>query len=225
MDDFNDNGIDAVFYEASSNILWIIQAKWIKSGTGCPGAGDVSKLITGVKDLINCRFERFNEKVRAKKDEIISALDDLNIRINIVLSYTGSPLSEQPRRVMEDFVTELNSTLEAGKYIEFPLAKVHQAISTLSQGENINFDLTLFNWGFNDDPFLSFYGFAGAYEIAGLWEKFDQKLFHKNIRKFLGITSVNNSISETISKQPESFFSFNNGMTIMAQDDQEKGIQ
>ena len=44
-DSYNDNGVDAVFYDSKSNELWIVQSKWIKKGCGEPESGEISKFV------------------------------------------------------------------------------------------------------------------------------------------------------------------------------------
>ncbi|MBD2730301.1 hypothetical protein H6G96_29290 [Nostoc sp. FACHB-892] len=40
VDGFNDNGIDAIYYEEHKNTLWLVQSKWIESGNGEPKTGE-----------------------------------------------------------------------------------------------------------------------------------------------------------------------------------------
>jgi hypothetical protein len=34
VDEFGDNGIDALYYDAPEQVCYLVQSKWIKSGTG-----------------------------------------------------------------------------------------------------------------------------------------------------------------------------------------------
>src|SRR5687767_5345298 len=58
-----DNGLDAVHYDAPNKRLYLVQSKWIKDGSGEPPNGDVKKFLGGVQDLFNMQFDRFNTKV------------------------------------------------------------------------------------------------------------------------------------------------------------------
>lgn len=216
VDTFDDNGIDAIKYDPTTSSLWLIQSKWIHSGNGCPEAGDVQKYVAGIKDLINAKWDRFNNKVRAKESEIEAALDDFNLRIKLVLVYTGGNLSEHQERPIADLLSELNDTSEIAEFIGYSLQNIHKAVVTLSQGESINFEIPLYQWGHVESPKQLYFGYANCSDLAGIWADFGQRLFHKNIRKFLGNTAVNASISETIIREPNNFLSFNNGVTIIA---------
>ena len=68
VDGFKDNGIDAIFFDSNDRTLYLIQGKWNKNHTGGVENGDVLKFLQGAKDLMNSRFEKFNNKVKKKED-------------------------------------------------------------------------------------------------------------------------------------------------------------
>src|SRR5690349_15536160 len=55
-DGFDDNGIDAIYYDRSVKTLWLVQSKFIDSGAGGIDNGDVEKFAKGVKKLIDADF-------------------------------------------------------------------------------------------------------------------------------------------------------------------------
>jgi hypothetical protein len=85
----DDNGIDAIFFDEANKCLYLVQSKWIKNGSGEPENGDIKKFVIGVRDLVNLRFDRFNNKVRNKKSLITAALYDSSTRYEVVLVHTG----------------------------------------------------------------------------------------------------------------------------------------
>lgn len=52
-------------------------------------------------------------------------------------------------------------------------------------------------------------------ELAGLYSRAGDRLFSRNIRGFLGDTSINDGIALTLKDTPEYFWYFNNGVTIV----------
>src|SRR5947207_1297203 len=58
-DGFNDNGLDAIYYDTRERRLYLVQSKWLHSGTGEPENGDVKKFTAGIHDLFNLSFDRF----------------------------------------------------------------------------------------------------------------------------------------------------------------------
>jgi hypothetical protein len=59
---------------------------------------------------------------------------------------------------------------------------------------------------------------ACGYDIADMYSKVGRRLFAKNIRGWLGDTDINDSISATIKKEPDNFWYYNNGVTIVCDD-------
>jgi len=84
-----DNGIDALYYDDTEKVLYLVQAKWIHSGVGEPDNGEVKKFVAGVRDLFNMRFERFNQKINSKRDIVVKALNDPYTKYVVAVSYTG----------------------------------------------------------------------------------------------------------------------------------------
>ncbi len=55
-------------------------------------------------------------------------------------------------------------------------------------------------------------------DIGNMYEKVGKRLFAKNIRGWLGDTDINESISTTIKREPQNFWYYNNGVTIVCED-------
>lgn len=56
---------------------------------------------------------------------------------------------------------------------------------------------------------------ARGSDIAAMYNEVGRKLFAKNIRGYLGNTNINESISSTIRGEPDNFWYYNNGITIV----------
>lgn len=52
-------------------------------------------------------------------------------------------------------------------------------------------------------------------EIRMMVNKHQDKLFRKNVRNFLGKSTTNKAIQETLKREPENFWYYNNGITIL----------
>jgi hypothetical protein len=216
VDGYDDNGLDALFYDEKNKILWIVQSKWISKAEGEPDTGEVSKFTKGIRDLIDLKLDRFNEKVKEKEDEIISALNNPLIKIFIVLAYTGQDkLSLHSERLIKDLLSELNDTSDLAQYINFPLSSAHKALVNTLDGIPVNADLILTNWGKIDEPYQSVYGTIGACDLANIWKENRHRIFSENIRDFIGVSDVNEDIIDTIKEEPQNFYYFNNGVTAL----------
>jgi hypothetical protein len=89
VDGFGDNGVDAIYFDRVQKVLWLVQSKWIESGSGEPDSGQVLKFIQGIKDLIDFKLERFNKKTKELEKVLAEALGDATVRIKVTIAYTG----------------------------------------------------------------------------------------------------------------------------------------
>lgn len=214
-DTYDDNAIDAIYYDEQHNILYVVQSKMIDEGNGEPKTSDMLKFSVGITDLIEEKYERFNSKVQTKLPIIKDAFYDSQIKLNIIIAYTGKGFAIHNRRIISDLTTLLNDSTEWAFFTDFNLKIAHDSINTVLAGKPIESELTLSNWGTIDEPFIAYYGQISAYELATLWKNHRRKLFTENIRNFIGLSEINSSILNTIEKEPEKFIYFNNGVTIL----------
>lgn len=217
-DGSEDNGIDAIYYHEPEKRLYIVQSKWIHDGSGEPSNGDMKKFVAGVTDLFNMRFERFNHKVNALSATLIEVLNDPQSTYSIVVAYTGiNMLAEPSRRDLDDLMFEMNDASEVLTVTVLHQSGLHSSLTARLAGEPINVDLGLKAWGKIDAPHNAYYGQVAAPIIGEWWSKFGDRLFARNLRSLLGDTDVNNEIRQTLEDSPESFWYFNNGITIIAE--------
>lgn len=225
VDGFGDNGIDAVLYEQVEKTVYVVQAKWDSAGTSAPEAGDVQKFVQGFRDLINTRFDRFNPKLRAKQTTLTAALDDTQAKFKLVLVHSGTQtLSEHARRPLADLVDDLNDTTEIVSYQVLRQSDVHALVAGQAEGVGVSFDVALHDWGSVQEPHIAYYGQIEAEDLAAWWSEHGTRLLAKNLRKFIGDSEVNNSIVDTLLADPENFWYFNNGVTVLCTSLEKKPI-
>jgi hypothetical protein len=217
VDGGDDNGLDAIHFDDAENRMYIIQSKWIHDGRGEPSNADVKKFAAGVRDLFNLSFERFNPKINAKKDRITGCLNDPKWTYSIVLAYTGiNQLAEPSRRDLDDLANEMNDASELVTVIPLSQSELHSSLASSLAGAPINLEITLYSWGKVENPHKAFYGQVNASEVAQWWKQCGTQLFSRNLRNVLGDTEVNEEIRSTMGKEPERFWYFNNGITVVA---------
>ena len=213
----DDNGIDAVHYDPVEKRLYIVQSKWIHSGSGEPENGDVKKFIAGIKDLFDLSFERFNKKVNEKKASITAALTDPATKYEIVLVYTGiNTLAGPSSRDFQDLSEEMNDASEVLFVTVLTQSDLYSSLTAGISGDPIDLDIGMKSWGRVDSPHLGFYGQVDGAQISSWWAKYRTRLFTKNLRSVLGDTEVNAEIRTTINDNPTAFWYFNNGVTIIS---------
>jgi hypothetical protein len=224
-DEFNDNGLDLIHHDRASKTLYLVQAKWIRSGDGTPDIGEIHKFVAGVKDLVNTDFSRFGEKIRSREKEVTEALDDSDTKIVLTLAYTGKQNpNPQIKRVMKDLLEELNDTSDMVSLETLTQAELHQAVSGQISGGPIDLEVGLLNWGSVSEPFQAWYGHVTADLVADWWNKNRNRLFTENLRNYRGSTEVNEAIQKTLESEPENFLYLNNGLTALCASVQKKMI-
>lgn len=214
-DSFDDNGIDAVYYDESQNTLYLVQSKMIDEGNGEPDTGEMNKFSNGITDLIEEKYERFNTKIQNKLPLIKDAFNDSQVKLNLVLAYTGKGFSVHNQRIIEDLTSFLNDSTDWAYFTDFNLKTAHDSLNTVLAGKPIESEITLSNWGTIDEPYTAYYGQISAFSLATLWKNHRKKLFTENIRNFIGLSDINTGILKTIENEPEKFIYFNNGVTIL----------
>ncbi|GAT63959.1 AIPR family protein [Paludibacter jiangxiensis] len=215
VDNFKDNGIDAILYSKKNNTLYICQSKFNKRGTCSVDKGEILKFLEGINDLLALDFSKFNSKVNSLKENIELAIYSANIRIQIVLIHSGNMLACEIKDLILNKIELLNDTDEVIFFKEFSLVEAYNFLKDSVSGEPINIELDLSNWGINEEPYKSYYGTVNCGSIAELAQNNPKRLFSKNLRSFIGLNSVNYDIVKSIIKTPEHFFYLNNGIVLL----------
>lgn len=218
VDNFKDNGLDAILYSQINNTLYLCQSKFSKKGNCSFDKGETLKFLEGINDILSLNFLKFNSKINSLKNEIELAINSPNIKIEIILVHSGNKLSNEIRNLIDNKIEDLNDTDEVIFFEEYNLVKAYNHLKEAVNGEPINVDIDLFNWGINEEPFKSYYGIVNCGSIAELAENNPKRLFSKNLRSFIGINSVNYDIVKSIISTPEHFFYLNNGIVLLCKE-------
>jgi hypothetical protein len=219
-----DNGIDAVYFDPAGHNCFLVQAKWISSGNGSVELGEALKFIQGVRDLLEAKFDQFNEKMRRHQDKIFSALSDTSAKFTLVTAYTGEqPISQEVQKPFSDLLTEMNSPTEMLSLEVLNQARLHSIVATGAVGEAVDLEIMLHNWGLVKEPYVAYYGQVAVSDVAA-WGSYGVRLTSKNLRHFKGLTEINESIGKTLSANPEKFWYFNNGITILCESVRKKPL-
>jgi hypothetical protein len=224
-DGWEDNGVDAVYYDRTEKTLYIVQSKWRYDGSGSVDRGEIQKFIKGFRDLLNARWARFNEKISSRSTELDAILDDAATRIVLLVTYTGQEaLSEHVSLDLAEVVNEINDPTELVSVHVFRQSDIYAAVAQGLDGAPINVDVALYDWGQAREPYTGFYGQVSASDVAEWFSVHQSRLFSPNIRMFLGLTEVNEIIVETLLHAPQHFWYFNNGITVLCRTIQKKPI-
>ena len=218
VDGMDDGGIDAIHFDSPTDTLFLVQSKWSGSGNSSFDEGVASKFINGVKRLLAADFDRFNEKIRAKAPEIREVLySDRDVRIRLMTIHTAKqPMAAHVRRVADAFVAELNDPVQVAEHTDIDQAGVYELITAESRDPKIKLQAVLNDWGVIERPFLAYYGRVTVDQVVEWWREHRNRLFSQNLRLYYQSSSVNDALRRTLGEDPENFWYFNNGVTIIA---------
>ena len=218
VDDFDDNGLDAIHYEATSKTLYLVQTKFREREQF--DEGDAIRFRSGADLLLRQRYDRFNANVRSRKDELDDAFDEAE-RIQLVVAYIGTGFSAHANAALK-VLTEDEDHHEVGRLqpdiAEYGPDKVQADLLAEQSVGVVNDSLVLSKWqhiGGHRDTHI---GVALVSDLVALHKKHKKALYERNIRYFLGSreSDVNKSIQDTLRTAPDEFFYLNNGVTALA---------
>jgi hypothetical protein len=206
----NDNGIDAVYFDPIKNFLWLVQAKAGKA----PHMGDNKKFCDGIRDLVDRRFQKFNEGFSRLQQDVEDALDTNRLKIVGCNVYLDGSLGSHVVNDLNQLKEELNRFDSRFEWRDLNISHTYGWLRAKQAIASVNVVLTLENWHCLDQPRKAYYGLVEASELASLYQQHDKSLFEKNIRYYLGTEVVNSAIAATVAKKPSELFYLNNGLTI-----------
>lgn len=222
VDGSDDNGIDAIFFNKNTKHLVIVQSKFIKDGNSEPPADEVRTFKDGIHDLFDGKLHKFNIKANERK-EAIAAISQFGVKCDLVLIYTGkADLAKHSSAVISELMIGLNGTdVESSdsvfKFHRLCKDEIFERLAKKGRTGSVELTFHLKEWGKIDKPHQAYYGRIYGSKIGEWWEQYGDDLLQDNIRKMLGDTDVNNQIAETALENPESFWYFNNGITVLAE--------
>lgn len=218
VDDFDDNGLDAIHYETASKTLYLVQTKFEANKQF--DEPDAIRFRNGAEYLLGQQYKRFNVNVQSRKDELDDAFDEAE-KIKLVVAYVGSGFSVHARNVLTA-LTEDEEHHEAARLQanieEYGPDKVQADLLAEQSVGVVNDSLRLTKWqhlGGHRDTHI---GVALVSDLVALHKKHKKALYERNIRYFLGSreSDVNRSIQDTLRTAPDEFFYLNNGITALA---------
>ncbi|WP_234435742.1 AIPR family protein [Streptomyces sp. NRRL F-2747] len=215
IDGSDDNGIDAVAVMDGTQV-WLVQAKWSDKGTAGFHTDAARGFVDGLRLLEQRQFDAFNDKLQRFAPLLASAMGDPNLKINLVIAVVGNdPLSSHTVNILDRAVEDHHGH---GPMLSYQLMATGTLLGQLREDRTpdpVNVKVKMPKWIHRDIPFPAYQGSVAAKEIARWYEDHGPRLFSQNIRQSLGLTRINSGIEMTLTDEPENFWYFNNGITIL----------
>lgn len=215
VDEFQDDGIDAFYFDRAEHVAYLVQSKWSKNGTGSMDVGSTLKFVQGVNHLLENRISALGPKMQAKAQDIQDLLEDSQATFVLIIAYTGkAPLSAEVMTPITQLLDELNDDGDMVSLRVLKQKELHDIVETGALGSSVDLTIMLHEYGMVREPYKAYYGQMAIADIVS-WAKYGDRLYAKNIRSFKGSTDVNDAIVTTIKDSPDNFLYFNNGITLL----------
>ncbi|GLZ05950.1 putative abortive infection phage resistance protein [Actinomadura sp. NBRC 104412] len=217
IDGDRDQGIDAIAVSENTRDVWLVQAKWSDLGKAKIDKAEALKFADGVRLIGNRNFEPFNKaRIEPFTARLDAALGDPRLRIRLVIALLGpATLYESAAQVIDRLCSDANVHGPLLEHKVLGTTDFHALLQRDVAPAPINVKARMWNWGKRDVPFEAWQGSVGVSDIARWYAEHGDALYEENVRKSLGATRINAGIKETLSKEPENFWYFNNGITVL----------
>jgi hypothetical protein len=216
IDGRDDQGIDAIAFADSGSEVFLVQAKWSARGTAGIDMNAARALVDGFRKLDNRQFDRFNDRIRPLVDKVEYLLNRPQVSVMLVLAVMGEGrLSKEVVSVFEDAGTEFNSFGRRLGHRVINGAEFWRFVREGMAEPPIELVVPMRQWLHRDQPSEAYQGTVSADDVAGWYAEFGERLFERNVRRSLGLTLVNQGMVDTLVSSPETFWSRNNGITML----------
>jgi len=216
IDDFNDEGIDAIYYHDPTETLYLVQSK-LKASEDFSQT-DAQTFSSGCRLLIRQEFDTFNDHFKKRRVEIEEALGICST-IRLLIAYCGPKVSQHATTALDQLIGDdtLDEERLAAPVDYFSPIETSAALRGLHTYQAVNTELTLTNYGKVEEPRKTYFGVVHVQDLVKLHIKEGKALYEQNIRYFLGSSKsdVNRSIQKTLKEDPANFFYLNNGVTAL----------
>lgn len=227
-DGSDDGGIDAIYVSHSAKILIVVQSKYNKSGSATWKKDEFLNFKEACGYLLSGKYDRLSSKLTPRIDDIDFAFNEMDYKCLFVMSHTGKiGGASEILELMKDWQNELNKSaciddISDNNSLPFQVhlfsrENIVEGLSGASRTAITIKDAQLFSYGRLDEPYTSIFGYIDGIQLKEWWDLHNISLFEKNIRGLLGETPVNQSIKDTILNEPELFWYFNNGITVLVE--------
>ncbi|MEG1690737.1 MAG: AIPR family protein [Hafnia sp.] len=228
-DSSHDGGIDGICVNHNDKTVVVVQSKFNQAGNGTWTRNDFLAFKDSCEKLQEERYELFDEILQNKSVDINRAINSFDYKFIFAMTHTGKKgASEIVLQDMQEWQEQLNAaaftpadTPKEEWAFQVHLVSSEDLLHWLQAGSRNQVDLKsveIERYGFIDTPHKAFYGIVSGDQIAEWWRSYSQRLFTKNIRNILGKTDVNEEIKKSALQNPNMFWFYNNGITLLVKE-------
>jgi hypothetical protein len=229
-----DKTIDAILFDYKLQQVHVVQGKFRQSEDKNEERNDViafadlSEYPWKEKGFLEAFYNRLDSLVRHKFKELAKLVRDQRFIMRLYYITTGKcteTIYEEAReRVLsaqgpaEIFIFDFEDILTLFKdYIEGVAPAVPTLLLRMASESSIQNEGATHRY----DPSKGIESWVftmAAKDVGEMFGKTGIRLFARNIRGYLGNTEINEAMVQTIKNEPDNFWYYNNGITIMCDD-------
>lgn len=236
----NERNVDGVFIDDDDDLVTVTQTKYrIRSVANRPtpehrndvvGFAELAAAFLGSEEDFDEAFPNDNRRTaREVRDAALRArraVQDKGYRLHLVFATLGSVSWGIEQDAMDVMKRYEDATLDVLAWRDvFAMLEdyVHWGIGPLVREVTLPVEQGMLLSGPDDDPRIESWVFSiSAENLASVYKAPKNRLFARNIRAPLGETSVNKAIRKTLRTEPDHFWFFNNGITLVCDQVEEK---
>jgi hypothetical protein len=227
-----DKGIDAVLIDDRAKSVFVAQGKYReKIAAKAESRPDVLSFAQLAVDLCGDN-EGFNRLSKELAPEVLGKLLEARKRIRnqgyrlqlyyITTGKCSAPLIEEARRLVRgaespaavEIVSGHRILLLLSDYLDGVAPPVPSLDLEMEAGGGVKLDGILQRYDRRTDIESWVFPMAGS-AVAGIFDAAGIRVFARNVRGFLGNTDINKGMETTLEREPEYFWYYNNGITIV----------
>ena len=228
----SDKGIDAILIDEKAKIVFIIQAKYrqkifkkLESRVDITDFASLSGKLTGGKDTFSTFIQSATPEVRKKLEEARDRILKRKYSLRLYYATLGKCSKDLEKEAIYsvrqsncdaifEIFTGKRILLLLSDYFEGVAPPVPSIELEMEYGAGMRINGPLQRYDSHTD--IDSYVFSmSANAIADVFEKCGPRLFARNVRGFLGKSEINIGMEDTLKNQPEYFWYYNNGITII----------
>ena len=221
VDGGNDFGVDSIWFEPPDQgeiKVALIQSKYrsnLDGSSAFPEDG-VIKMLDAIEALFDPALPlTLNERLRRRVEDVRSFIVDGAIpRVTAIAANNGTLWSPEAQQRID------NAAPRHANLVEWRHVGADEFVSMLQARKPISADLQLVGKASVEsfDFRRVLVGRMSVSQLADLAEQYDNRLFERNIRRYLGLVGnrVNEAVAYTLRDhdQRSNFYFYNNGVTI-----------
>lgn len=229
VDGGQDFGIDAIYIgevDDSELPITLIQAKYkndLSGNANFPESG-IKEMINALRYIFDPYIEltAVNPRLQTKLEEVRSLIKEGYIpNIRAIALNNGLKWN--------DATQEQIDLSGFGSQISWEHANHDTLFELLKNNQKVNADIQLTGQAIIENMNFSrvCIGKMAVSEVAKLIQTHGNRLLERNVRRYLGLQGnrVNSDIFSTLEKDPDNFYYYNNGLTLVCQNFSYNGLQ